>query len=170
MLEAVRFVARGFRTPRAAGFSYDQDGILPVAFVALTILLLPEAAVVDLLLWGHPILRAVSALGHFYAVVWGLAIASTMQAEMHTVAGDVATFRFPLLRSIEVRKENIASIERVERTKRGVTRFGMGQSGLLVTLHSPARIREPFFRNATLRLFVGADDPRALQLALERPS
>ena len=35
ILEAARFIARGFRTPRAIGFSYDQQGVLSVAFVAL---------------------------------------------------------------------------------------------------------------------------------------
>jgi hypothetical protein len=170
ILEAARFIARGFRTPRASGFSYDQQGVLSVAFVALTLMLIPEALVLDLLFSGHPVLRVVSAVGHFYAVVWGLAIASAMQTEMHAVESEVATFRSPLVRSIEVAKDNVASIERVERVKRGTTRLGMGRSGLLVTLREPVRIREPFFRNTTTQLFVGADDPRALQCALERRS
>ena len=74
--------------------------MLPVVLVAFALTTIPQAFVLDLLFSHAPVMRAISAVLHGYAIVWLLAIAHAVQTQMHEVDATTVTLRFPLLRFV----------------------------------------------------------------------
>jgi hypothetical protein len=148
---------------------YDRDGLNSLVLIALAIITVPQAFVIDLLFSHSEALRIVSGIGHVYAIVWTLALASAMRSEPHVVADGRATFRFPLLQSIDVSLNDIESVKRVESRPCGIARFGLGKSGIIINLRQAVRINRPAFSRPIFQLFVAGDDPRREARKSQRP-
>jgi hypothetical protein len=134
--------------------------------IALAVLTVPQALAFDLLFSHAAVVRIVSAVAHVYAIVWSLALADALQSEPHTITDGRATFRFPLLQSVDLDLADIASLEAVKRRPRGVPRFGLGKEGIVVSLKGAVRIKRPMLARSACRIFVAADDLRSLERAL----
>lgn len=165
-LRVFQFAIRGFRAPRGAGWSYDRGGVKSVMLVALAVATIPQALAFDLLFSHAQAVRVISGVVHGYAIVWSLALAQALQTEPHVIAGRWATFRFPLLQSIDVPLADIESVEVVRGAPRDVPRFGLGKVGLVIRLKAAVRIDRPLRARSTSAIFVAADDLRGMQRAL----
>ncbi len=165
-LLTLALIRRGFRSRSVPGWSYSRSGMIPVVFIVMACLTVPQALVLDLLFSHSEALRAASAIIHLYAVVWLFAFAESMQSEPHAIHDGQALFHFPLLQSVAVRVTDIRTVECVHSRPRGVPRFGLGLSGIVLHLEKPVRISRPFFAPSPSKIFVAADDPHSLVLAL----
>jgi hypothetical protein len=149
---AVRFVSGGWRRATPPGFTYHRQSGLRMFLPMLPLLAVGDVLLLELVLLRHADtwLRIVVHALAIYGLVWLVGLYASLRARPHRLADGVVTLHRGLLRRLDVRVDEIASIAPLpafadDWKKRAYTRGALrldvaGPSILEIRLHAGTRV------------------------------
>lgn len=183
VVASLHYLFGGFRRPLPAGFSYVRTWSLVPLIVALPVLVLPEAVVLDFVLahttlaWGW---RFANDALHIYGLLWGIGILATARIRPHRVDDRNVRLRFGALRKVDIDRANIGGVRLlgpvvdIKAFRRSFlsdrAAYGMvldGAPAVEVSLRESIVVLGLLGgRRSVQRVVVSADDPRGFAAAL----
>lgn len=184
---AAGYLLGGFLRPLPSGFSYVRTWSTAPLLMAMPLLIVPEAVVLDIVLahttaaWGW---RAFNIVAHLYALLWSVGIFAVARIRPHRSDGIGLRLRFGALRKIDVPLANICATRVLSpildarafaRTLPGDgSAFSMALEGapaVALTLRDTVTVYDAFRERRNIReIVVAVDDPYAFTRALAATS
>ncbi|MGN6107886.1 MAG: hypothetical protein ACTHU0_22450 [Kofleriaceae bacterium] len=176
---ALQFVFGGWRRESPSGFTYHRESGLRMLIPVLPLLGIGDILLLELVLlplaamWVRVLVHGIA----IYGLAWLVGLYASMRARPHQIVDGRLTLHRGLLRRLDVRVTEIASIEplpsfaddcKKRAYTRGALRLDMaGPAVFEIQLHHPVRPIGVFGEeHAGTRVLVAVDDPVAFTAAL----